>query len=234
MPDAIVVPLRSKRQKKALAAQKLNHAIPALGLLFAGQQAMAAGGHGLDFYLGVFELVSAFVLLTLTARAIKGAVRPAHPERPPSHSASATARQAPTHHVHSVDWVDIAAGVVLVAEALEHWRLTHHVARPVLLSAIMTFALGLSHGRIAARAARRRILRVGDDGLFVGGRPFKVRHLDVRWPELRSIDVGERWAVITARSGRVRRLDLPDLEGETHVRAALATARQRLESHTAQ
>jgi hypothetical protein len=67
----------------------------------------------------------------------------------------------------------------------------------------------------------------------VAGRPFKVRKLDVRWSDLRSIDVGERWAVITARSGRVRKLDLPDLEDAAQVRDALRLAQQRLAAHGA-
>jgi hypothetical protein len=86
----------------------------------------------------------------------------------------------------------------------------------------------LSHGRLAAARARKRVIRVDDTGLFVAGRPFKVRALELPWAELQSIELGERWGVITARSGRVRRLDLPDLEGEQHVRHALLHAREQL------
>jgi hypothetical protein len=143
MSDTIIVPLRSKRHTRALAVQKLNHAIPAFGLLFAGLQAMREEHIGFGFYLGVLELLSSAVLIVLTAREFKGAVRP-----------SADAHPAQQHH--GVDRVDIAAGFMLLVEVLEHWRLTRHVARPVLLSAITTFALGLFHGRIAARASRRR------------------------------------------------------------------------------
>jgi hypothetical protein len=213
--EAIVVPLRSKRLERAKAVQKLNHAVPALGLLFAGQQAIARGHEGIGFYLGLFELASAFVLIALTLRELRRVLRPSQ-------------HAQPTHHVHGIDWVDIAAGFVLVAEALEHWHVTHHVQRPTLLSAIATFALGLSHGRIAAARARKRVLRVDDNGIFVAGRPFKVRKLDVRWSEVASVEVAERWGVITTRSGRARKLDLPDLEGEQHVRHALLHARQLL------
>ena len=215
MSDPLVLPLRSKRQNKALALQKLNHVIPAMGLLIAGQQALREGHHGFDFYLGVFELASAFVLLVLTGRAIRRAVRSHHAEHP-------------THHVHGVDWVDIAAGFVLVAEALEHWHVTHHIQRPTILSAITTFALGLSHGRLSSFKARKRVLRVDDEGLSVAGRPFKLRKLEARWSDLQSIEIGERWGVITTRDGRVRKLDLPDLEGEPHVRHALLHAREQL------
>src|SRR4051812_24827123 len=120
MPDAIVVPLTSKRQRKAIAIQKLNHAIPALGLLVAGQQAIAQGHEGFGFYLGLFELVSSAVLIVLTARELRTALRtPSTPKHP-------------AHPAHGVDWVDIAAGFVLVAELLEHWHETHHIKRPLV------------------------------------------------------------------------------------------------------
>ena len=52
---------------------------------------------------------------------------------------------------HGVDWVDIAAGFVLMAEVLEHWHQTHHWRRPTILTAITTFALGAGGSRHGAR-----------------------------------------------------------------------------------
>jgi len=216
--ETTVVPLRSKRQQKAKAIQKLNHAVPAIGLLLAGQQAIAEGHHGFGFYLGVFELASAFALIVLTLREIRQAVLPRRGEL----------HDHATHHVHGVDWVDIAAGFVLVAEALEHWHVTGHIQRPTVFSALTTFVLGLSHGRLTAARARKRVLRVDEQGIFVGGRPFKVRKLEARWGDVASVEVGERWGVITTRRGRIRKLDLADLEGEAHVRHALAEAQRRI------
>jgi hypothetical protein len=215
MSEPIVVPLRSRRQRKAQAVQKLNHAIPAFGLLLAGAQAIGEGGHGVGFSLGIFELVSAAVLIALTARELRAALLP-----PSAH---------PTHHEHhGVDWVDIAAGFVLTAEILEHWHVTGHVSRPTVLTAITTFALGLFHGRLTAKRRRRRVLRVGDDGISISGRPFKARRLEAEWEDVAAIDVGPRWAVVTTRGGRSRRLDLPDLDHEAAVRSALAEARNRI------
>ena len=223
MTMTVAIPLRSKRQRRALAVQKLNHLIPAAGLLVAGQQAIAEG-HGFGFYLGVFELVSSAALIVLTAREIRSALR-----------WRAGAAHDAAHADHGVDWVDIAAGFMLVAEALEHWHVKHRIARPVVLSAVTTFALGLFHGRIAEWGARRRMLRIDDDGIAIPGRPFK-RRLAGRWSDVQAIEVGERWAVITTRGGRVRRLDLRDLVDEAAVRGALLEARGRVpgESHTAE
>ena len=211
--EHLIVPLRSKRQKVAQSLQKLNHVIPAVGLFFAGQQALSEGHGGFGFYLGVFEIVSSAALVVLFIREFRSAVRPMHPAHP-------------AHPAHGIDWVDIAAGFVLVAEVLEHWHLTHHIRRPMVLTALVTFGLGLFHGRLVERRSRTRVLRVDETGIFVGGRPFKVRRLQAAWPDVASIDVGPRWAVITTRTGRSRKLDLPDLEEEVRARAALLQAQQ--------
>jgi hypothetical protein len=216
--DEIVVPLRSIRARRAMALQKLNHVIPAAGLLFAGMQAIREGHEGFGFYLGIFELVSSAALIVLFIRELRASRAPQHPKHP-TH---------PAHPPHGVDWVDIAAGFVLVAEALEHYHLTHHFARPTIVSAIVTFALGLFHGRIAARKAKRRVLRVTSEGVRISGRLFKARRLDGDWKDLVSIEVGPRYAVVATRAGRTRKLDLSDLEHGELVRSALSEARARL------
>ena len=230
MDSEIVVPLRSTRQRRSVLAQKLNHVIPAAGLFFAGQQAIREGHSGFGFYLGVFEIVSSAALIVLFVKELRSAFRPQpHPAQPPSRSA--LRRPSPEHAKHGVDWVDIAAGFVLMAEVLEHWHQTHHWQRPTILTAITTFALGLFHGRLAARRAGRRALRVTGDGLSISGRLFKARRLQATWRELTAIEVGPRWAVVSTPAGRTRKLDLADLEGGERIRSALLDARLRLESH---
>jgi hypothetical protein len=216
----IVVPIRSTRARRALAMQKLNHVIPAAGLLLAGMQAIREAHGGFGFYLGIFELISSAALIILFVRELRASRLPStsHPAHP-AH---------PVHH--GVDWVDIAAGFVLVAEALEHYHVTHHIPRPTILSAIVTFALGLFHGRLAARKAGRRVLRVTADGVRISGRLFKARRLDADWKDLQSIDVGPRYAVVATRAGRTRKLDLTDLEHSELVRNALVEANLRLAS----
>ena len=214
MTDAISVPLRSRRRERALAVQKLQHAVPAFGLMLAGTQAIRDGEHGFALALAVFEILTSAVLLVTMVRALRAARRPASP--PGAHAGHA-----------SVDWVEIFAGFVLVAEALERWHLKHHIARPTILTAIVTFGLGLSHGRIAAFRARRQALRVNDSGIYVGGRPFGA--FRATWDELSSIAIEKRYARIRTRTGRERRLDLDDLEGADEVRRVLEGASRRLE-----
>src|SRR5262249_32915769 len=74
-------------------------------------------------------------------------------------------------------------------------------------------------------------LRVSDDAIFVPGRPFKARAIRAVWKQLASIDIGERWAVITTRAGRARKLDLQDLENADGIRAALVEAQRRLAAY---
>ncbi len=224
MTEAIVVPLHSRRRQRAALVQKLQHAIPGAVLLFAGLQTLGEAPHGAELAVAVFEVAASVLLLgsmVKTLRANRHLLRrsPPGPEQPDHHAA---------HHAHhGVDWADLFAAAVLVAEGLERTMHGHHFPRPTILSAVLLALLGLLHGRLAHFAQARRALRVTADELIVPGRPFKVRKLHAAWSTLRSIEIGERWAVITTRAGRVRTLDLHDLEGESHVRAALVEARRR-------
>ena len=210
----VIVSLRSKRQERAQLGQKLQHGTPAIVLLGAGLQALRGGPHGFELVLAVFEVAASVLLIVTMARAIRRATR------------AADAAHAPHGH-HGVDWVDIFTGLVLFVEAAAHYHETHHVKRPVILLGAVLLTLGLMHGRIMTPGQRRRTLRIEDEGLYVGGKPF--RSLRAKWSEIANIDVGERWGTITLKNGRVRKLDLPDLEGSHHVRAALAEAKLRLQ-----
>jgi hypothetical protein len=69
---------------------------------------------------------------------------------------------------------------------------------------------------------------VSDEGLYVPGRPFRARAIRAAWPDVKSIDLDQRWAVVTTRSRRVRKLDLSDLDNAAAVRHALEEAQLRL------
>jgi hypothetical protein len=209
----LTVPLRSKRRERAILLQKSQHAAPAIVLLVAGLNALGEGAHGFALALALLEIVSSVTLGVTVLFAIRKARRPAN-------------ASAPLHPHHGPDWIDVFTAGVLFTEAIERYHHTHHVARPTILLAVVLLTVGLLHGRILARAGKRMTLRVGEDDLFVGGRPFRT--LRVKWADLASIDIGSRYATVTVRNGRQRRLDLTDLEGADAVRAALEGARQRL------
>jgi hypothetical protein len=206
------VPLKSKRRERAQALQKFQHVIPAMPLLLAGLQAIRSGDRGFAFALGLFEIGTSVLLLATMIREIR-AMR-----RPKTHA-------APAHH--GVDWMEIFAAGVLTAEVLEHWHLTHHIRRPAVLTAMLSLGMGLFHGRIKRFSEGRRVLRVEDEGIHIGGRPF-LKAFRAAWADVASIEVGERRAWILTRDGRKRSLNLADLHDADEVRAALEEARLRL------
>lgn len=205
----IVVPLHSRRRKRGLLAQKLQHVIAATGLFFSGMQSLSAGAEGLERMLAVAGVLTAGLLIVAFAREVPGATRP-HGE----------------HRAHGVDWMDIFAAGVLFAEAAEKWHLRGHIWRPETLAGLATLGVGLFHGRLAARKERRRSLRLTSAGVVVGRRFFGA--FRAGWDEIATIAMTEREATIRTRDGRQRRLDLADLENASAVRAALAEAQTRL------
>lgn len=205
------VPLRSRKRQRALAAQKLQHAIPAIPLLVAGVHALGEHAEGAALILALFEIATSALLLGSVVREVRR-VRGGD-----SHAA---------HSSHGVDWFHIFAAAVMTAEVAEHYHLTHHWRRPTILLAIFTLGLGILHGRLERFSARRQSLRLDDDGIYVGGRPWGS--FRASWPEIESIEIGPRYATIRARSGRERRIDLNDCQNAAEVRAAIATARNRL------
>jgi hypothetical protein len=213
------VPLRSQRRERAQALQKFQHAIPAVPLLFAGLQTFQAGAHGFALALAVFELATSALLLGTMVREIRAMRR--SKVHPPN-----------GHHGHQgVDWIEIFAAGVLTAEVLEHWHLTHHIRRPAVLTAILSLGMGLFHGRMTRFTEDRRVLRVEEEGIHIGGRPFQ-KPFRAPWIEIASIEVGERRARIKARDGRERSLNLADLHGADAIRAALEEARGRLKAES--
>lgn len=204
------MPLLSRRQERGQFLQKMNHVVPAVGLLTAGVHALTEGARGLDLALAVVEIGTTLMLAAFIVKTLR-AMR-----QPGTHS----------HDAHGVDWIDIWSAGILFAEAAERWHVRHHIARPTILTALVTLAFGLFHGRLLAFARQKRGLRITEAGLSVSGRPF--RRFRARWSEIASISLGEQSVEIRTRAGRLRRIDLADLRNAGSVRAALQDANQRL------
>ncbi len=208
-----VAPLRSRKYQRSLSLQKVQHAAPAAALLLQGFATLQSKPHGFELGLATIGIVAGGVMLMTLARALRaGRVK--------------RRSQSNVSHGHGIDWVDVAVAGVLAVEALERWHVKHHVARPTILLAIVMLALGLSHGRLAARRGRRRVLRLDEKEMFVGGGLFRRFH--ARWDQIAAIEIGDRWATVRTRSGRERRIDLEDMENADEIRRLLDTARGRL------
>jgi hypothetical protein len=205
----LVVPLHSRRRQRAAIGQKLQHLIPAAGLLFSGVQSLMAGVEGFERALASVGIITSVLLMTAFTR----------------HVGAFGQRK---HSAHGVDWMDIWAAGVLFAEAADKWRLRGHIWRPETLAAVATLAIGLLHGRLAARNEQRRSMRLTGDHLVIGGRNKFVRRFSARWDEIAEIRIGDREAAIRTHTGKTRRLNLADLENAPAVRAALTRAQERL------
>jgi hypothetical protein len=218
-PDAaagdVIVPLHSRRRQRLGLGQKLQHVIPAAGLLFGGIQSLTSGVEGFERILAIVGIATSALLMTVFARHVRGLGRPRE------------------RHAHGVDWMDIWAAGVLFAEAAEKWRVRGHIWRPETLTALATLGIGLMHGRLAASHERRRSLRITGDGLWIGGRLRFSRPFVSRWNDITEIALSEREAIIRTQSGRTRRLNLADLENAGQVRDALRLGQQRLAEHSA-
>jgi hypothetical protein len=214
--DDLVVPLHSRRRQRGVLAQKLQHVIAGAGLFFSGMQSLSAGAHGLELALAIAGMITAGLLIAAFARAVRGVAR------------ARGTHAHPAHHHHAVDWIDIFAAAMLFAEAAEKYHLRGHIWRPETLAAVATLAIGLLHGRLAARNEQRRSMRLTGDHLVIGGRNKFVRRFTARWDEIADISIGDREASIRTHQGKTRRLNLADLENAPAVRDALTRAQERL------
>jgi hypothetical protein len=208
----IEVRLQSRRRDMALLMQKLQHVFPAPVLLMHGVERVSEHPDAASLALGAAELVVSALVIGAFIRSVRQKFRPS------THDAGHA-------HGHGIDWVDVFLSVMLVTEAVAHWRATAHWQRPTLLMAATMLILGLIHGRLSERNARRRALRIDDDGLTIGGRVFG--RWTARWSEISAIEIDARTARVTTRSGRERRFNLSDIKNRHELVTALETARGR-------
>ncbi len=209
----VQIPLISRRRERGKLIQKFQHAVPAVPLLGAGIQGLMHGERGFALALAVAEIVTSALLLRSMGKELKEFFRHSH--------------ESDHHRHHGVDWFEIFAAGMLAVEALERWHTHPHLPRPMFLSAVVTLVLGLTHGRTAAAAARPWSLVLDSEGIRVGGRRLQ-RRFSVAWQDLERIDLDDRRAVIVARDGRKKKINLRDLRNAAEVREALMSARARL------
>lgn len=215
----ITVPLVSRRRERVQLAQKIQHGVPAIVIFFEGLDRILSGAGDVNRWLGTVEAFASLLVLGAIARAI-GRLRWGAGHTPPRQRV----------HLHQVDWVDVLLAAMLFTEVAAHKYETGGWRRPTLLLAILTLGVGLMHGRLTAFQARRRALRVTDQGVTVGGRFFS--RFIAPWAEISRIDIAEKQAAIVMKDGRVKAFDLIDLRHGNDVTRALARARVRLEAAT--
>ena len=213
MPE-LVVPILSRRRDLAQLIQKLQHVLPAAALLFQGVSRLQREHHGWSLVLAAAEVgVSVLVVGAFLFRV--RAARRAH-----------DVDRAGAHASHGVDWVDLLIGAMLGVEVWAHWHETGHIKRPTVLMAAGIFAVGLLHGKIAARGSRRLALKIDDARIVVGGPPF--RNFTATWDQLAAVEIEPGKARVVRKDGKVRTFDFGDLRNAADVRAALQGVQLRL------
>jgi len=205
----ITVPLVSRRRARVQLFQKIQHAVPAPVLFSDGIRRLAGHEALWSMSLGFAQVATSAVVIVALLRAVRQQRRGA----------------ADPHHHHGIAWIDIFLGSMVLVEVLVHYHETGRIQRPTLLLGATMIVLGLTHGWLLRRMARRRALRVNDEGISVGQRFF--RRFSVRWPEIAEIHVSPARAYVIARDGREHRFDLDDLTAPADIRQALQTAQAR-------
>src|SRR5687767_2114920 len=72
-PPTLTVPLDSRRRDRALLMQKLQHALPAVVLLFAGIRRLLAGDRGWALVLAMVEVAVSALLLRAVGKELRAA-----------------------------------------------------------------------------------------------------------------------------------------------------------------
>jgi hypothetical protein len=209
-----LVPILSRRRDLAQVLQKLQHVVPAAALLFQGVSRLQHERHGWSLVLAAGEVG----ISVLVVAAFIGRLRAARSNHHADHGDA--------HASHGVDWVDLLIGAMLGVEVWAHWHETGHIKRPTVLMAAGIFAVGLLHGKIAARAGRRLALKIDDDGIAVGGRPFQ--NFTATWDQLAAVEIEPQQARVVRKDGKAHAFDFADLRNAADVRAALEGIRLRL------
>lgn len=212
----IAVPIRYRRSQKGLFAQKLQHAIPSIVVLGDGIEHLSHEPHGVDLWVGVAEVAVSLLVIGSVIRGFRELRK---------RTAVQNIEHAPAHH--GIDWIDICLGAMLSVEAYAKYHATAHIPRPTILLAFTMFTVGVLHDKLAALGDRARELRIGADGISIGGKPFT--RLTLTWAEVAAIETDDRAAVVTAMDGRSKRIDLTDVFQPTAVRDALMSARTFLD-----
>jgi hypothetical protein len=210
----LVVPIRSRRLDTAQILQKLQHVVPAAPLLTQGVSRPQHEPHGWSLLLAAGEVGVSVLVVGAFLRTVRAA-RGAH-----------DADHGHTHASHGVDWVDLLIGAMLGVEVWAHWYESGHIKRPTVVMAVGIFVVGLLHGKIAARAGRRRALKIDDAGIAIGGRPFQ--NFTATWDELAAVDIEPERARLVRKDGKVRVVNFSDLRNAADVREALQGVKLRV------
>ncbi|MDQ2767365.1 MAG: hypothetical protein M3Y30_09440 [Gemmatimonadota bacterium] len=193
-PKSVTVSLDDKRQKLGVWWQKLQHVIGGVPLLLAGVRRLETPGDSAH-WLAIVEIAFALLLLALFVRDVRAEAAARMRNR-------ALAEPYTTPHTHNgPEWFDVVAGTLILIEAVLS---TQAGGKPLYQRALFylglaTLVTGLAHGLLANLRWKRRFVRVDDSGLHV--RLSRFTKFDVEWTDVIDIRLGERNAIVVAKTG---------------------------------
>ena len=191
--DAVVVPLHSRRMERAETMMALLDGISAINLALEARERLARGAGAA--VLGWAELAVAAVLAAAAVAMLRG-------------------------RRHFGRFVSGLAGVVLLLDGLSRtYGPKGHPSWALTLNGLVLLAVAALAPRLAARREALRVLRLDRDGISY--RRNRLRRFAMARAEVAGLAIGERAAVLRARDGGERRIDLADLHNRDEAEAAL-------------
>jgi hypothetical protein len=214
-PESITIELDDKRRNVGVWWQRFQHVVGGAPLLRAGiARVRAPGGHG--DVLAWCEIVVATVLLLIFVRDLRAEAR-----------AQLAKEEPEVHHAHvGPEWFDVAAGVLLILEAV---HTTHPGGKPLYAHAllwlgIVTLITGVAHGVLVNLQSKRRFVQL--DATGVRARLSRFRKFDIAWSELRDVQLRDDEITLVTNGGK-HDIPLGRYANAGEIRKAFANWRER-------
>lgn len=215
-PESVTIQLDDRRQKAGAWWQRFQHVVGGAPLLRAGiARVRVPGGHG--DVLAWCEIIVATVLLAIFVRDLQAEAR-----------AQLAKTKPEVHHVHiGPEWFDVAAGVLLILEAV---HTTHPGGKPLYAHALFwigvaTLITGAAHGVLASRRSKRRYIEL--DAAGVRARLSRFRSFDIAWSEISDVQLRDDEITLITK-GRKRDIPLGRYGNAEEIRKAFANWRERM------
>jgi hypothetical protein len=197
----VIVYLDDKRRPLAQMTSKIQHAVAGFPLLMLGLHKLQEGE---ELPVGILEVAIGAIVLGTFIMELRAAVR--------------HAKHGPQHGHSTVGWFDLAAGGMLIFEAVHAPPIKPFYFRATFCTGVVTILLGLLHHRLQARKAKRQYFRIDDEGIRYR---YAFRSWSIGWDELKTVDLSESEAVFETTGGKRRRVNLGRLHNHEAVRRAV-------------
>jgi hypothetical protein len=194
----MVIQLHDRKVVVAGLVQKLQHALAGFPLLLLGVRHLSEEG---EMPIAILEIVIAGLVLATFARQVHAARK--------------------SHAAHSrVDYFDLAAAAMMMFEAFYGHHHKPPYLTPQFFTAVTTTAVALFHGKLHARRAKRRYVKLDENGVEV--RTGLFRRFSLGWADLDRVHIAQDKAVFHLTDGKRHTIGFRMLGNHEEVRKHLA------------